>query len=112
MSVNVNAQGKVYEERQIDNYLSIPDFIKAVRAAAKGLENASIEAEHAYEYGDCSARIMVTGYRPATAAELLEAEERRIRHEVRNELLNQNSVEMQRLIEAEVNRRLNARQGP
>lgn len=81
---NIN-DGRVYEEREIESYLSVEDFIEAVQEAAEGLDRPTVEAEHAYEYGDCSARIIIGGYRPATKAEKAEDKRNREAHAIRQE---------------------------
>lgn len=70
----IGKDGRVYEERTVEAYLPVEEFIEAVREAAKGLDNPTVDVETDYAYGDCSAHISVSGWRPATEAEKAEAE--------------------------------------
>lgn len=68
--ININADGRVWEERRVERCLPVEDFIEALREAAEGLEEATVDVETDYEYGESYPYIAVTGTRAPTQAEI------------------------------------------
>lgn len=65
------------EERYVGNDLPLEEFLTALREAAEGLENPTVEIDHEQFYDSCDYRIVVSGRRPLTDAEVAQEEHNR-----------------------------------
>lgn len=89
------------EERHVGNDLPLDEFLTALQEAAEGLENPTVEIDHEQYYDSCEYRIVVSGRRPLTDAEVAQEEHNRAVHRARREEYEQAELRLLARLSAE-----------